>query len=189
MRHRICAILLKMWGFRVEGNYPHDISKCLIVVMPHTSNWDFPLGLLVRCSLSAKGNFVAKDSLFKPPFGFIFYKLGGVPVDRSKSTNFVSAVIDTFKNRKDLKLVIAPEGTRKKVNRIKTGFYWIAKGAEVPIVLCKFDWGKRVVSFSEPMNTTNDAQKDFDAILDHFRGVPGYNVDQGIPADFEQQIT
>ncbi|MCB0662328.1 MAG: 1-acyl-sn-glycerol-3-phosphate acyltransferase [Saprospiraceae bacterium] len=188
MRHQICAFLLKLWGFRVEGQYPHAIPKCLIVVMPHTSNWDFPLGILVRCSLSAKGNFVAKDSLFKPPFGFIFYKLGGVPVDRSKNNNFVTSVIDTFEKRDELKLVIAPEGTRKKVSRLKTGFYWIARGAGVPMILCKFDWGKRVVSFSEPVYTTDDAQRDFEGILDHFRGVPGCNVEQGIPADFQQQI-
>ncbi|MEZ5059826.1 MAG: 1-acyl-sn-glycerol-3-phosphate acyltransferase [Saprospiraceae bacterium] len=189
MRHRICSFLLKLWGFKIEGRYPHHIPKCLIIVMPHTSNWDFPLGLLVRCSLSAKGNFVAKNSLFKPPFGFIFYWLGGVPVDRSKNNNFVSAVVESFKTRDEMRLVIAPEGTRKKVDRIKTGFYWIARGAELPLIFCKFDWGKRIVTFSEAFYPSGDPQEDFEKILDHFRGIQGYNPEQGIPLDFKQEIT
>lgn len=174
-----CGFLLKLWGWKLEGRYPHQLKKCIIIVLPHTSNWDFPLGILLRCAMGAKGNFIGKDSLFKWPHGFIFRRLGGVPVERSKHHNYVQQVVEVFNKREELTLVIAPEGTRKKVDKLKTGFYYIALEAGVPIVRCKFDWGTKTVGFSEPMILTGDFEKDLAEVLTYYKGVKGYHPELG----------
>lgn len=154
-------------------------EKYVIIVIPHTSNWDFPLGLLVRSAIGEDVRYVGKDSLFKPPFGFLFRWLGGIPVDRSQRTQFVDAVIDKFEEPGSMKICIAPEGTRKRVDKLKTGFYYIAKGAGVPILFCKFDYGQHVVGISEPYYTTDDQEADFAALYAYFQGVRGKNPEYG----------
>lgn len=176
--------ILKLLGWRFEGQYPHGLKKCIIIVLPHTSNWDFPLGILIRSAMGARGNFIGKSSLFKFPFGFIFRWLGGIPVERSTKHNYVQQVVDTFNRREQLTLVIAPEGTRKKVEKLKTGFYYIALGAKVPIVRCKFDWGTKTIGFSEPFYVSGDYDKDLDQLLSYYKGVRGYHPELGY--DIEQ---
>src|SRR5690606_23843932 len=100
-------------------------------------------------------SFFAKDSLFRFPVGGLFRWLGGIPVDRSKSTNFVDAVINMYNDRDDLLTVISPEGTRSKVESLKTGFYYIAKGANIPVILCRFDYGKKEIHFAKPFYPTD----------------------------------
>ena len=90
----ICRLILKIWGFKVTGPNPELVPKKVYAVYPHTSNWDFPLGILMKFAMPIDVNYVAKDSLFKWPYGFIFRWLGGIPVDRSKSTNFVDMMVD-----------------------------------------------------------------------------------------------
>ena len=134
-----CSFLLRILGWKITGDYPYGIKKCIIAVIPHTSNWDFPLGLLTRGSLNENITFYGKKSLFRFPFAGLFKWLGGIPVDRSKNNNFVDAVIQLYNERDELITVISPEGTRGKVETLKSGFYYIAKGAKIPIILCKFD--------------------------------------------------
>ena len=98
---------------------------------------------------------------------------GGTPVDRSKNTNTVDSVVEVFQNKKIFRFALAPEGTRKKVDKLKTGFYYIAKKANVPIVLVAFDFGKKEVKFSDAFWPTSDMQKDFEAIDAFFKGVKG----------------
>ncbi len=175
----ISGWILTVLGWRIEGHYPSEIPKMVVAVIPHTSNWDFPLGLLVRSNLRADIKFMAKNSLFRFPYGGLFRWLGGYPVDRSKSHNYVDAVVDTLDQVDQFSLCIAPEGTRKKVERLKTGFYHIAKKAQIPIILCRFDYGRKVVSFSEPFYPTDDADKDLSFIIDHFKGIKGKNPEWG----------
>ena len=174
MLSSINALLLKLLGWKVivEGNLD-ELKKYIVVVVPHTSNWDFPLGLMVRSSIRQDIKFVGKRSLFKPPHGAVFRWLGGIPVDRSKSNNTVDATIDMFNNRSELAICIAPEGTRKKVDRLKSGFYYIARGANVAIVLCKFDFENKEVVFREPFYTTDDKEADMALIHDYFKNVRG----------------
>ena len=119
MFKRISQFLLWLWGFKIIGDLPKEIKKYIIIAMPHTSNWDFLLGLLVRSAINAKVNFIGKSSLFKFPHGFIFRWLGGHPVDRSKRTNFVDSIIEIYQKEERFAMVIAPEGTRKKSETIK----------------------------------------------------------------------
>ena len=171
----LSKFILKLIGWKYDDTqYPYHLDQFIVAVVPHTSNWDFPLGLLVRAGLQEKIRFAAKDSLFKPAFlGKIFEALGGYPIDRSGSLNTVDAIIKIFEKEEKFKLCIAPEGTRKKVDRLKTGFYYIAKGANIPLVLCKFDYGKKVVTFDAPFYTTDDKEQDFQYISSYFNGIKG----------------
>ena len=155
------------------GQFPGHLNKFVIAVVPHTSYMDFFLGLLIRKVWNEQINFVGKKSLFTFPFGYIFRRLGGEPIDRSKNNDMVSATVKVFQKREKFRLTIAPEGTRKKVEKWKTGFYYIAKGAQVPIVLIAFDFGKKQVKISEPMLTTDNKEADFKVYESFFKGVVG----------------
>jgi 1-acyl-sn-glycerol-3-phosphate acyltransferase len=183
----LSRLILRLWGFQIEGDPGNSISQKIYAVIPHTSNWDFPLGLLVRSAARIDVQFVGKDSLFKPPHGFIFRWLGGHPVDRSKRNNYVTSIVDLFKRHPKLALAMAPEGTRKKVDQLKTGFYHIARLAGIPIILTQFDFGKKKVVFSPPFYPTGDQKEDFEEIYDFFRAVKGKRVDLGF--DIPDQIS
>jgi len=166
----VADILLKLWGWKIIGTSP-NLKKYLFIVVPHSSNWDFLLGLLVRSSVGFKANYIGKEALFRAPWGWIFRALGGHPVKRDKNYKQVDQIIDIYKREESFAMAIAPEGTRSKVNKWKTGFYYIAKGAEVPIVMVAFDYGKKEVRFSEPFYTTDDVDKDFEYMYKYFEGV------------------
>ena len=165
-------IYFKILGWKLVGAFP-DLQKCVIIVVPHTHWKDFFLGLLVRRIVNKEINYIAKKSLFKPPFGWYFKWMGGAPIDRSKSSDTVAAVAEIFDSRKEFRLALSPEGTRKKVTSWKTGFYYIAKAAEVPIVMVAFDFGKKQVKISAPQTPSEDRTADFDHYQQFFKGVTG----------------
>lgn len=165
-------IYYKLMGWTLVGTFP-KIEKCVVIVAPHTSNLDFFLGLLIRKVMKEEFNFVAKSSLFKWPYGWYFKKMGGMPVDRTKNNNFVSACADLIRKSDNIHLTLAPEGTRKKVEKWKTGFYYIAKEAEVPIVLVAFDYGKKQIKVSEPHWTSESIEKDFEVYKAFYKGTSG----------------
>lgn len=172
---RISTWILKCLGWKIVGNIPADLKKFICAVVPHTSNWDFPLGILVRSALNRNVKFIGKHTLFKFPYGFIFYWLGGYPVNRKKSANMVDAVVKIFNEKENFGICLAPEGTRKKVDKLKTGFYHMAKKAGVPIILVQFDYEHKVFVFREPFYPTNDESADFELINNYFKGVKGFN--------------
>ncbi|MCL6275389.1 1-acyl-sn-glycerol-3-phosphate acyltransferase [Muricauda sp. 2012CJ35-5] len=162
----------KVLGWKLVGTFP-DVDKCVIIVVPHTHWLDFFLGLLVRKVINKDMHYIGKKSLFKPPFGWFFRWTGGAPVDRSKNSNTVDSIADIFNQRKVFRFALAPEGTRKKVTALKTGFYHIAKKANVPIVMVAFDFGKKQVKIAEPFMASDDIQNDFKNIRAFFKGVKG----------------
>lgn len=165
-------IFFKVMRWRFNGTFP-DIKKCVVIVIPHTHWLDFPLGVIVRKVVNREINYIGKKSLFKAPYGWFFRMLGGTPVDRSKNTNMVDAVVEVFEEKEIFRFALAPEGTRKKVNALKTGFYYIAKKANVPIVMVAFDFGRKEVKFSEPLWTTDNINYDFKMVRGFFKGVKG----------------
>ncbi|MCB0578031.1 MAG: 1-acyl-sn-glycerol-3-phosphate acyltransferase [Phaeodactylibacter sp.] len=176
MFRAISKFLLRALGWQVVTEFDELPKKYVIIAIPHTSNWDFPIGLMVRSAMGFDAKYVGKDSLFKNPvLGTIMRWLGGYPVDRSKNNNFVDAVVDIFNSKEEFAITIAPEGTRKKVDKLKTGFYFIALGAKVPIIMVKFDWEHKQVVFSRPFFPSGDKEADFAFITDYFRGVKGKN--------------
>jgi 1-acyl-sn-glycerol-3-phosphate acyltransferase len=172
MRELAKFIYFKILKWQLVGTFP-DLDKCVVIVAPHTSWVDFFLGLLVRSMFNEEINYIGKDSLFRPPFGWYFRWMGGTPIDRSKSQNKVAAIVKIFNERKRFRLALAPEGTRKKVSDWKTGFYYIAKTAKVPIVMVAFDFGKKQVKVSEPQTTTENMESDLKKYREFYKGVVG----------------
>lgn len=169
-------ILKYIWRWKFEGELPLKLDQFVMIVAPHTSWLDFPLGLLIKWSKGFEANYIGKDSLFKFPFGFFFRWVGGTPVDRSKSGNLVEAVIKIFNKKKVFRLVLAPEGTRKKVDKWKTGFYFIAKGANVPIVMMALDFENRIIKISNPYYVTDNLENDFKVFEKFYSDIKGYHA-------------
>lgn len=156
---RACAALLRLFGWRVKLVWP-AMPKAVVIFYPHTSNWDFVVGILARSAVAIPIRFVGKDTLFRPPFGGLFRRLGGIPVDRRQSTGLVGGLIDTFDQADSLYLAIAPEGTRSKVDHWKSGFYRVALGARVPIGLGFIDYPRREVGIERWLTLTGDEAAD-----------------------------
>ncbi|CAI8414464.1 MAG: Uncharacterised protein [Polaribacter sejongensis] len=168
-------ILETILGWKLENDFPQDIKKYVIIVAPHTSWIDFPIAILSRMASGTMIHFIGKNTLFRAPFGFFFKILGGTPVDRTKNNNLVDAVITIFNKKKVFRLALSPEGTRKKVAAWKTGFYYIAKGANVPVVMATLDFEHKKVKISEAYYTTNNKEKDFEVFHAFYDGVKGKN--------------
>ena len=168
-------ILHTLLGWKVAGSFPEKPKKYVVIAAPHTSWVDFPIAILTRMSLGTMIHFIGKDSLFKWPFGYFFRVLGGTPVDRSRCNNLVDAVIQIFNKKESFKLGLSPEGTRKKVEKWKTGFYFIAKGANVPIVMATLDFEKKQVKISAPYYITNNLEGDFKCFKKFYKNIKGKN--------------
>jgi 1-acyl-sn-glycerol-3-phosphate acyltransferase len=160
-------------GFKIIGTIPDSVPKYIVIAAPHTSWWDFPTGLLVRSILQKDIRFIGKESLFKGPFGFIFYALGGYPVNRSERHNMVDSMIHIFRLHDKFAVAMSPEGTRKKVEKFKTGFYYIAKGAGIPIIMVQFNFGEKKIVIREPFFPTDEVEQDLDLIWNYFKGIQG----------------
>lgn len=172
MFQSFCKGLLKLSGWKIAGTLPTD-HQYVAIVGPHTSNWDFIIGVIARGALGAKINFLGKHQLFIAPWGWFFRAIGGTPVDRSKNNNLVDAVVDLFKSNSHFSLALAPEGTRSPVTRWKTGFYHIASKAQVPIITVGLDFANKTVVIPEGMQTTDDIQQDMDHIIEFYRSIKG----------------
>jgi len=171
----ICTIIYKkILGWKVSGQFP-ELKQYVVIVAPHTSWHDFYMGILVRSVLSVKVNFVAKKELFVFPLGWLFRALGGFPVDRTEGQNTVANTVALFHQYPTFKLAIAPEGTCKKVEHWKTGFYHIAKMAKIPIIMVSFDYGKKEHRVSEPFYPSKNETIDFEQMHRFFESVTGKN--------------
>jgi 1-acyl-sn-glycerol-3-phosphate acyltransferase len=170
--------VLGISGWRVEGTVP-DIRKVVLIVAPHTSNWDFPLGLSIKLALRLGGRFVGKHTLFRGPFGVLMRWLGGVPVDRSSARGFVDEAAQALREAGQMVLVIAPEGTRRRVPW-KSGFYRIAVAAGVPILPTGFDYLRKVIFFAPLFTPTGDYEKDLALLRSLYRREMAL-----IPANYE----
>ena len=153
-----------LMGWEIIGDVPRNEKKYMIIVAPHTSNFDFILGVFVRGIVGFNSKYLGKKALFKAPYGWFFRMLGGYPVDRSKTNNLVDQVVDIYNDHEEFVIAIAPEGTRKKVKEWKTGFYYIADKAKIPIVRCVFDRKRKRVEFFESFWTTGNIMVDLPII-------------------------
>lgn len=162
--------MMTLTGWHIEGVLPNE-PKFVMIVAPHTSNWDFPVGLWVLFALGFKGNFLAKHSIFRWPIGGFLRWLGGIPVERSRHSMRVRGTIDTFIKQERMILIITPEGTRKYVPEWKSGFYHIAEGAKVPIVPVVFDYAARAVRILPPFQPTGNRDGDIEELKNLYRGV------------------
>lgn len=173
--------ILRICGWRKEGRLP-GIPKYVMIVAPHTSNWDMLVGMMIALTFVLKLSWLVKGSLFRWPFGGFIKWLGGIPIDRSKSSNIVAQSIETFKENKEMVLAVAPEGTRKKASYWKTGFYHIAKGADVPIVMGFIDYARRVGGIGPTLMPTGDIEFDMQNIRFFYDKITGKIPDKSTSA-------
>jgi 1-acyl-sn-glycerol-3-phosphate acyltransferase len=168
-------------GWKIIGSFSTDIKKYIIAVAPHTSNWDFVIGVIARSILRLqKAKFLGKSQLFKAPYGWFFRWLGGYPVYRDQHKDMVQQVVDIFNQHEEFVLAIAPEGTRKKVQKLKTGFYYIALQARVPIVPCGFDFEKKQIVIGNPLYPSGNLDNDLKVLLSFYSQIKGKNPELGI---------
>ncbi|MCA1798953.1 MAG: 1-acyl-sn-glycerol-3-phosphate acyltransferase [Xanthomonadaceae bacterium] len=165
-------LLLRLFGWRIVGTFP-SIPKAVIVVAPHTSNWDFIIGLLAKFALGLHVTFLGKHTLFRGPLGVWMRYLGGMPVDRSQPGDTVARVAAAVQDADEMLVAIAPEGTRRAAAGWKLGFYRIAHGAGVPVVPVAIDGKRKEIRIGDAVPLTGEVAADFAALAAYFVGAHG----------------
>ncbi|WP_194767438.1 1-acyl-sn-glycerol-3-phosphate acyltransferase [Tamlana sp. I1] len=169
-------IYFKILGWRIVGNttFSRDtVKKAIIIAAPHTSWHDFYIGVLLRAVVNMKSNFIGKKELFVFPIGWFLKAIGGRPINRQENENKVDAIAKLFDNEEEFRIALAPEGTRKKVENWRTGFYYIAKKANVPIIMFTLDFENKQNKISEPFYPTDNIEEDFKVFYRFFDNVKG----------------
>lgn len=159
--------------WEIKGDFDRNVKKAVIIVVPHTSWHDFYIGVLIRRILKVEINYIAKAELFRWPIGWYFRWTGGAPLDRTPGQKKVEAIAEIFNEKEEFRLALAPEGTRQKVEQWKTGYYYIALAAKVPIIRVAFDYGKKAVVIDTPFYPTGDIVEDTKALRTFFLNVEG----------------
>lgn len=169
-------ILTSFIGWEIKGNLvlsKNKIKKAILIAAPHTHWMDLFLGILIRGSVGFKSSFIGKKELFFFPLSIFLKLIGGIPVNRSKKNNTVNEIVNIFNQRKEFMLSLAPEGTRQKVSKFKTGFYYIAKEAGIPIIMITMDYSNKKSLISDPFYPTKNFKDDLNFIESFFDGVEG----------------
>jgi 1-acyl-sn-glycerol-3-phosphate acyltransferase len=171
--------VLKLAGWKVEGSLPAEQSKCVLIAAPHTSNWDLPYTLMVAFALQLNIYWMGKSQIFRWPFGGLMRWLGGISVDREQASNLVAASAAALSAADGpVQLVVPPEGTRSKTRYWKTGFYWIAHTAQVPIVMAYMDYPRKLSGLGPVFMPTGDVDADMAAIKAYYSQYKGKNWQQ-----------
>jgi 1-acyl-sn-glycerol-3-phosphate acyltransferase len=172
MKKRLARWLLQATGWQLVGERPR-CDQYVLIAAPHTSNWDFPLMLLFAAAFDIKVTWMAKHSLFYPPMGLIMRAMGGMPIIRHKNQNVVSAMVQVFERDSHLVLVVPTEGTRERSEYWKSGFYHIARQAQVPIVPSFLDFGRKRGGFGPALTVSSDVRADMQYFRDFYAGMKG----------------
>ncbi len=175
----LSKLILKLSGWHTDVTLPKE-KKYILMGAPHTTNWDLPIALLCCWSTSTQINWVGKKQLFIGPLDYLFRALGGIPVDRSVATGFIEQIAHQFDNREKMVFGITPEGTRSKTEYWKTGFYYIALKAKVPVCLAYIDFPSKTIGFGKMLYPSGDIKKDFELIKSFYEDKTGrYPENQG----------
>ena len=177
MGSRFFSSILKSLGWEVIVEWP-DSKKYVVIVYPHTSNWDFLVGIFAAKAIGLEAHFVAKHTLFRKPYGWIFRALGGIPVDRRRKASMAQQLAERFDEAAEFVLGLAPEGTRSHTDHWKSGFYHIARAAKVPIAMAFFDYPRKQVGMGGAFYPGNDLEQTYEQIRAFFKGKQGKNPGQ-----------
>ncbi len=183
----IARIVLRLFGWTIEGEVPEGLNRCVLIGAPHTSNWDFPLFLLAGLAYSMKFRWLGKDSLFNGASGPICRLTGGIAIDRSGANDTVSQVVAVFEKQERLFLTLSPEGTRKKMDYWRSGFYYIAKDAGVPILLGFADYKRKVIGIGKVFAPAGDLNADMVEIREFYSGVQGKHPEMMTPIRLKEE--
>ena len=176
----IARLILRLLGWKIL-DVPHRPEKAVLIAYPHTSNWDFCTSMLGLAALPYHANWVAKDTMFTGLKGYFFRAMGGIPVNRRERTGFVQKIVDEYNSRENFVLMIAVEGTRKKQEGWKSGFYRIAVAAKVPVLLATVDYPKKELGLLAVVDLTGDEATDMAHIAEAYAGREGYNHAKASP--------
>lgn len=179
-RARFAAWMLRLTGWRVVLAQPVPL-RCVVVFYPHTSNWDFPYGLMAKWLVGVHFRFIAKDSLFATPLGPWLRRWGGIPVDRRGHTGVIARLAAAFAEHDDFRLVVAPEGTRSRTSRWKSGFYHLARAANVPLALSFIDYRRRETGVGGYLDLTGDIHADMARIAAFYADKTGKRPENAGP--------
>ena len=164
--------LLSITGWKVSGQIP-DMKKLLVVLAPHTSNWDFVYGMALILSLKIKIYWLGKHSIFKKGVTRLLKSLGGIPVNREDAKNTINDVLEIAKREGGILIGLSPEGTRKKAEKWKSGFLRIAQSMECPVLLVAIDYTSKEISFRELFHPTGDNQSDIEYLKKYYKDFIG----------------
>ena len=183
LKKQIGKLGLRLGGWTTVNEAPSDLGNAVCIVAPHTAIEDFFVGLGFYWSYGIKFKVMMKQEFFKPVLGWILKKMGGIPVNRGHQNHLVEQMIEMFSQNEDTHLVICPEGTRKAVKHWKKGFYVIAEGAKLPIVLGFIDYKKKRCGIEKYFYPTGDYDKDLAMIWDYYKDIKakhpeGFNLDE-----------
>jgi 1-acyl-sn-glycerol-3-phosphate acyltransferase len=168
----LAKVILRLVSWKLDVTHP-PAPKYVLIGAPHTSGWDLFYALLLKYGSGIEMHWMGKDTLFRWPLGVLLRWLGGIPVNRRSRNNFVQQVVDVIDKLDEVVIAMAPEGTRSKTKYWKTGFYYIASGADVPIALGFIDYGNRVVGIGPTLTPSDDIQADFQQIKAFYAGIDG----------------
>ena len=182
MKKILSKIIFWLIGWEAIGSFTYP-KKCVVIAAPHTSNWDFVIGRFYGYISGISPKYLIKSSLFMPVIGALFKRNGGIPVNRSSKNNIVDIMVDRFNKTDRFILGIAPEGTRSRVERWKTGFYHIAYKANVPIVLLALDFKNKQIGVINSFLPTGDIDNDMMFIQNQF-----YDIEGKIPGNYNKII-
>lgn len=170
--------VLRRAGWDFAGRMP-DIPKFVVIVAPHTSNWDFPIGLAAKWALGFDAHWWGKDTLFTPPIGWFMRANGGIPVVRANKNNAVERTVELARTSERFALALAPEGTRRKVTEWRSGFWHVAKGADIPICCVALDWEHKLVRLGPTVTADeDDPAAGIARIRALYQGIKGYDRSQ-----------
>lgn len=177
MLARFSHWLLRRLGWSLHIDRP-EIDKYVAIAAPHTSNWDFLIGILAAWAIELNASWLGKHSLFRWPLGWYFRRIGGVPVRRDGGQNYINQMTELFNSSKRLVLALAPEGTRSKTDHWKTGFHAIARAAGVPILMAYFDYPRKQVGMGGMFYPSDDIEADFRRIREFYKDKRGKNPEK-----------
>ncbi len=177
---KLARFIFWVLGWRVTGELP-NVPKMLLIGAPHTSNWDGAVFYVFSLAARAHIHFLGKHTLFKPPFGGIMRWAGGVPINRSTTVNAVDQVVSAFNSQERMALIVAPEGTRSVTESWKTGFYYIALKAQVPVVMVYVDYPRKRCGVGPHFMPTGDIDADFKLVQDFYADKVGRHPEKQGP--------
>jgi 1-acyl-sn-glycerol-3-phosphate acyltransferase len=185
-RRWLAGALLRLFGWRRDLHWP-AVPHCVVIVYPHTSNWDFFVGYLAKMAEGVPAQWIGKDSIFRWPVAGLLRRMGGIPVNRREPTGLIRRLVEEFERRPFLWLAMAPEGTRARTDHWKSGFYRLALAAGVPVGLAALDWGTRRVVLRTWLTLSGDEAADLARIREAYAGVVGRRPELASPIAFRPE--